>query len=74
MYLHNMFEVHTMMWIVMLKKRELGESGGESGATLFTIGCGKYLHFNIRLGIAILYCKALHCNWWTHNGSLDNNH
>ncbi len=53
---------------------ELGESGGESGATLFTIGYGKYLHFNIRLTIAILYCKALHCNWSTHNGSSDNNH
>lgn len=72
MYLHNMFEVHTMMWMAMLKKLaswELGESGGESGATLFTIGYGKYLHFNIKLATTFFYCKAFHWNWWTHNGS-----
>jgi hypothetical protein len=53
---------------------ESGESGGESGAILFTIGYGKYFQFNNRLVAAIFYCKAFHCNWWTHNVSLDNNH
>jgi hypothetical protein len=53
---------------------ELGESGGESGAIVFTIGYGEYFHFNIKLAITIFYRKALHCNWWTHDGCSDNNY
>jgi hypothetical protein len=64
----EIFQVPKMMEMAMFRKLASWEM---NGATPFSLGDGKYLHFSIRVAAVILYCKALHCKGWTCNGFLD---